>query len=259
MVESPGVPRATRVRPVPAKLLVDNRIVINNHLGRGRGGKISFTHLIGFAVVKALGVLPEMNDSFAEVDGKPTLVRPAHVNFGLAIDVRKGDGTRQLLVPGIKAAEAMDFRQFWSAYEDLIRRARTGKLEVDDFAGVTISLTNPGTIGTEHSVPRLMPGQGCIIGVGAMEYPAEFQGASEETLSRLAISKSVTLTSTYDHRIIQGAQSGQFLRVVHALLLGGSGFYEEIFSRLRIPYEPYRWGKEFPAGPEDDRGKSAPG
>jgi len=257
MVASLGVPTATSVRSVPAKLLVDNRIVINNHLGRGRGGKISFTHLIGFAVVKALGVLPEMNDSFAEVDGKPTLIRPAHVNFGLAIDVRKGDGTRQLLVPGIKAAETMDFRQFWSAYEDLIRRARTGKLEVDDFAGVTISLTNPGTIGTEHSVPRLMPGQGCIIGVGAMEYPAEFQGASEETLSRLAISKSVTLTSTYDHRIIQGAQSGEFLRVIHELLLGGSGFYEEIFRSLRIPYEPVRWVRDLPAGHEDDVAKSA--
>jgi 2-oxoglutarate dehydrogenase E1 component len=257
MVASLGVPTATSVRSVPAKLLIDNRIVINNHLGRGRGGKISFTHLIGFAVVKALGVLPEMNDSFAEVDGKPTLIRPAHVNFGLAIDVRKGDGTRQLLVPGIRAAETMDFRQFWIAYEDLIRRARTGKLEVDDFAGVTISLTNPGTIGTEHSVPRLMPGQGCIIGVGAMEYPAEFQGASEETLNRLAISKSVTLTSTYDHRIIQGAQSGEFLRVIHDLLLGGSGFYEEVFRSLRIPYEPVRWVRDLPAGHEDDVAKSA--
>src|SRR5579859_185489 len=257
MAASLSVPTATSVRAIPAKLLIDNRIVINNHLGRGRGGKISFTHLIGFAVVKALAAMPEMNDSFAEVDGKPTLVRPAHVNFGLAIDVRRADGSRQLLVPGIKAAEAMDFRQFWMAYEDLIRRARTGKLGVDDFAGVTISLTNPGTIGTEHSVPRLMPGQGCIIGVGAMDYPAAYQGASEETLTRLAISKSVTLTSTYDHRIIQGAQSGEFLRVIHELLLGRNGFYDEVFSSLRVPYEPVRWVRDLPAGHEDDVSKPA--
>jgi 2-oxoglutarate dehydrogenase E1 component len=257
MAASLDVPTATSVRSVPAKLLVDNRIVINNHLGRGRGGKISFTHLIGFAVVKALGTLPEMNDSFTEVDGKPTLVKPAHVNLGLAIDVHKADGTRQLLVPAIKAAETMDFRQFWTAYEDVIRRARTGRLEVDDFAGVTISLTNPGTIGTVHSVPRLMPGQGCIIGVGAMDYPAEYQGASEETLARLAISKSVTLTSTYDHRIIQGAQSGDFLRLINELLLGGGGFYDEVFKSLRIPYEPVRWVRDLPAGHEDDITKPA--
>ncbi|HEY1915005.1 MAG TPA: multifunctional oxoglutarate decarboxylase/oxoglutarate dehydrogenase thiamine pyrophosphate-binding subunit/dihydrolipoyllysine-residue succinyltransferase subunit [Streptosporangiaceae bacterium] len=257
MTASLSVPTATSVRAIPAKLLSDNRIVINNHLGRGRGGKISFTHLIGFAVVKALRTMPEMNDSYAEVDGKPTLLHPEHVNLGLAIDLRKEDGTRQLLVPGIKGAEAMDFRQFWMAYEDVIRRARTGKLEVDDFAGVTISLTNPGTIGTEHSVPRLMPGQGCIIGVGAMEYPAEYQGASEETLARLAISKAVTLTSTYDHRIIQGAQSGEFLRVIHQLLLGEHGFYDEVFSALQLPYEPVRWVRDLPAGHENDISKPA--
>ena len=257
MTASLGVPTATSVRSVPAKLLIDNRIVINNHLGRGRGGKVSFTHLIGFAVVKALAAQPEMNNSYAEVDGKPTLITPAHVNFGLAIDHRKPDGTRQLLVPGIKAAETMDFRQFWLAYEDLIRRVRAGKLEVDDFAGVTISLTNPGTIGTVHSVPRLMAGQGCIIGVGAMEYPAAFQGASDETLARLAVSKQVTLTSTYDHRIIQGAQSGDFLRLIHELLLGGDGFYEEVFRALRIPYEPVRWVRDLPAGHEDDISRPA--
>ena len=183
MAASLTVPTATSVRPVPAKLLVDNRIVINNHLARGRGGKISFTHLIGYAIVRALAVTPEMNFAYAEDDGKPMLVQPEHVNLGLAIDVRKDDGSRQLLVPSIKDAETMDFRQFWVAYEDIIRKARTGKLTVDDFAGTTISLTNPGTIGTEHSVPRLMPGQGCIVGVGAMEYPAAYQGASAETMA----------------------------------------------------------------------------
>jgi multifunctional 2-oxoglutarate metabolism enzyme len=257
MAASLTVPTATSVRPVPAKLLVDNRIVINNHLARGRGGKISFTHLLGYALVRALAVIPEMNFSFAEVDGKPELVQPEHVNLGLAIDVQKDDGSRQLLVPSIKNAETMDFQQFWMAYEDLIRKARTGKLTVDDFAGTTISLTNPGTIGTEHSVPRLMPGQGCIIGVGAMEYPAAYQGASPDTMARLAIGKTMTLTSTYDHRIIQGAQSGEFLRVVHELVLGGDHFYDDVFSSLRIPYEPVRWVQDIPAGHEDDISKAA--
>ncbi|WP_371783197.1 multifunctional oxoglutarate decarboxylase/oxoglutarate dehydrogenase thiamine pyrophosphate-binding subunit/dihydrolipoyllysine-residue succinyltransferase subunit [Streptosporangium subroseum] len=257
MEASLEVPTATSVRAVPAKLLVDNRIVINNHLSRGRGGKVSFTHLIGYAVIRALHLLPEMNHAYAEVDGKPVLVKPEHVNLGLAIDIAKSDGTRQLLVPSIKATEDMDFRQFWVAYEDVVRKARSGKLGVDDFAGTTISLTNPGTIGTVHSVPRLMPGQGTIIGVGAMEYPAEYQGASPETLSRLAVSKVMTITSTYDHRIIQGAQSGDFLRQVHRLLLGEDGFYDEIFEDLRIPYEPIRWVQDISATHDDDVAKSA--
>src|SRR5580692_6178799 len=257
MTTSLSVPTATSVRAIPAKLLVDNRIVINNHLGRGRGGKVSFTHLIGYAIVKALASAPEMNDAYAEQDGKPVLLQPEHVNLGLAIDVRKSDGSRQLPVPSIKAAEEMDFRQFWMAYEDVVRKARTGKLTVEDFAGTTISLTNPGTIGTEHSVPRLMQGQGCIVGVGAMEYPAEYEGASAETVTRLAISKTVTVTSTYDHRIIQGAQSGEFLRVIHHLLLGEDGFYDEVFQALKIPYEPVRWVQDIPAGHEDDISKAA--
>jgi multifunctional 2-oxoglutarate metabolism enzyme len=257
MTASLTVPTATSVRAIPAKLLVDNRIVINNHLGRGRGGKVSFTHLIGYAVVRALAAMPEMNDSYTEEGGKPALVRPPDVNLGLAIDVRKDDGTRQLLVPNIKAAQTLDFRQFWVAYEDVVRKARAGRLTVDDFAGTTISLTNPGTIGTEHSIPRLMPGQGCIVGVGAMEYPAAYQGASDETLARLAVGKTITLTSTYDHRIIQGAVSGEFLRVIHSLLLGEQGFYDEIFKALRIPYEPVRWVQDIPAAHENDISKAA--
>src|SRR5215469_15062046 len=257
MEASLAMPTATSVRAVPAKLLIDNRIVINNHLARGRGGKISFTHLIGYAIVRALATAPELNDSFAQVDGKPVLVTPEHVNLGLSIDVRKSDGTRQLLVPNIKAAEQMDFRQFWLSYEEVVRKARSGKLTVEDFAETTISLTNPGTIGTVHSVPRLMPGQGCIIGVGAMEYPAAYQGAAPETLARDAISQSVTLTSTYDHRIIQGAQSGELLRTISGLLLGESGFYDDVFTALRIPYEPVRWVRDIPAGHEDDISKAA--
>src|SRR5215469_5655738 len=257
MAASLSVPTATSVRGVPAKLLIDNRIVINNHLQRGKGGKVSFTHLIGYAVVQALVAHPEMNAAYAEEDGQPVLAAPHHVNLGLAIDLQAKDGTRQLLVPNIKAANEMDFRQFWTAYEDVVRKARTGKLAVEDFAGTTISLTNPGTIGTEHSVPRLVTGQGCIVGVGAMEYPAAYQGASDETIARLAISKTVTLTSTYDHRIIQGAQSGEFLRVIHSLLLGERGFYDDVFQALRIPYEPVRWVQDIPAGHEDDLSKAA--
>src|SRR5687768_6503584 len=234
------VPTATSVRAVPAKLLADNRIVINNHLARSRGGKVSFTHLIGYPLVRALDDFPEMNCAFAEVDGKPVLVQPEHVNFGLAIDLPKADGSRSLVVASIKAAEEMDFAQFWGAYEDVIRRARAGKLTLEDFSGTTISLTNPGTIGTNHSVPRLTAGQGAIIGVGAMEYPAEFQGMNPDSLIEMAVSKIITLTSTYDHRIIQGAESGDFLRRLHALLLGEDGFYDEVFRSLRIPYTPVR-------------------
>jgi 2-oxoglutarate dehydrogenase E1 component len=241
MESSLAVPTATSVRSVPAKLLADNRIVINSHLKRSRGGKVSFTHLIGYALVRALADVPVMNNSFAEVDGKPVVVSPEHVGLGLAIDLQNANGSRSLVVAAIKQADSMDFAQYWAAYEDIVRRARAGKLTTEDFQGTTISLTNPGGIGTEHSVPRLMQGAGAIIGVGAMEYPAEFQGASEETLARLAVSKTITLTSTYDHRIIQGAQSGEFLRRMHQLLLGEDGFYDEVFASLRIPYVPVRW------------------
>ncbi len=251
------VPTATSVRSVPVKLLIDNRIVINNHLSRARGGKVSFTHIIGYALVKALKSMPEMNNGFDVVDGKPNLITPAHINLGLAIDLPKPDGTRQLLVPSIKAAEAMNFAGFWTAYEDIVRKARNNKLAVSDFQGTTISLTNPGTIGTNHSVPRLMKGQGTIIGVGSMDYPPEYQGASEETLTRNAVSKVMTLTSTYDHRVIQGAQSGEFLKRVHGLLLGEDDFYDEIFRALRIPYEPIRWAKDISASHDDEISKQA--
>ncbi|MFY7628833.1 multifunctional oxoglutarate decarboxylase/oxoglutarate dehydrogenase thiamine pyrophosphate-binding subunit/dihydrolipoyllysine-residue succinyltransferase subunit [Streptomyces sp. NY05-11A] len=251
------LPTATSVRAVPVKLLFDNRIVINNHLKRARGGKISFTHLIGFAMVQAIKAMPSMNWHYAEKDGKPTLVKPPHVNFGLAIDLVKPNGDRQLVVAGIKKAETLNFFEFWQAYEDIVRRARDGKLTMDDFTGVTVSLTNPGGLGTVHSVPRLMPGQSVIMGVGSMDYPAEFQGTSQDTLNKLGISKVMTLTSTYDHRVIQGAASGEFLRIVANLLLGESGFFDEIFEALRIPYEPVRWLKDIDASHDDDVTKAA--
>ncbi len=257
MAASLQVPTATSVRAVPVKLLIDNRIVINNHLARGRGGKVSFTHLVGWALIRALKLVPGMNDGFAELDGKPALRHNHEVNLGLAIDLPKPDGTRALLVPNIKHADTMDFATFWSTYEDLVRKARANKLVVDDFAGTTITLTNPGTIGTVHSVPRLMAGQGTIIGVGAMAYPAEWQGAAPETLARQAVSKTMTLTSTYDHRIIQGAQSGEFLKVLHGLLLGENGFYDEVFESLRIPYEPIRWAVDISSGHDDEVDKTS--
>ncbi len=257
MESSLSMPTATSVRAVPAKLLSDNRVVLNNHLARARGGKVSFTHLIGYALLKALTDFPLMNASFAAVGGKPALVTPEHINLGLAIDLKAANGTRSLVVASVKGAEAMDFAQFWQAYEDIIRRARTGKLTADDFAATTISLTNPGTIGTVHSVPRLMAGQGAIIGVGAMEYPAEFAGMSADALAANAISKTITLTSTYDHRIIQGAQSGDFLRRMHGLLLGEDGFYDEIFASLRVPYEPVRWTRDVSATHEGQIDKQA--
>jgi 2-oxoglutarate decarboxylase len=254
MSASLEVPTATSVRAIPAKLLIDNRIVVNNHLKRTRGGKVSFTHLIGYALVQGVKKFPNMNRHFAVVDGKPNSVTPEHINLGLAIDLQGKDGNRQLVVAGIKNTENMRFGQFLAAYEDIVRRARDGKLTAEDFGGVTISLTNPGTIGTVHSVPRLMRGQGAIIGVGAMEYPAEFQGASAERINELGVGKLVTFTSTYDHRIIQGAESGDFLRTVHELLLSDD-FFDEIFRELGIPYEPVRWRTDNPDPIEDKNGR----
>ncbi|HVV31099.1 MAG TPA: multifunctional oxoglutarate decarboxylase/oxoglutarate dehydrogenase thiamine pyrophosphate-binding subunit/dihydrolipoyllysine-residue succinyltransferase subunit, partial [Mycobacteriales bacterium] len=255
MEASLQVPTATSVRAVPAKLLADNRTVINRHLARSRGGKVSFTHLIGHAMVRAARDVPVMNSSFAVVDGKPSVVSPAHIGLGLAIDLQKADGSRSLVVACIKAAEKLDFVGYWNAYEDIVRRARANKLTPDDFAGTTLSLTNPGGIGTVHSIPRLMQGQGTILGVGAMEYPAEFQGSSDTVLTDLGVSKTITLTSTYDHRVIQGAQSGEFLRRIHELLLGTDGFYDEIFASLHIPYEPVRWVPDRASRPGDlDKG-----
>ncbi len=245
MEASLGVPTATSARVIPARLLEVNRRVANNYLTRmQRSGKLSFTHLIGYAVIKALGRMPVMNAAYSPVDEKPGVIRHPHVSLGLAVDVKKSDGSHSLLVPNIKEADTLDFASYFAAYEDVIRRVRAGKIAPEDFAGTTVTLTNPGTIGTVHSVPRLMPGQGAIIGVGTIDYPAEYQGADPRTIARLGVGKVVTLTSTYDHRIIQGAESGEFLRHVHQLLLGEDGFYEDVFASLGVPYEPVRWRRD---------------
>jgi 2-oxoglutarate dehydrogenase E1 component len=246
MEASLQVPTATSFREVPAKLLEVNRRVINGYLGRKQAGKVSFTHIIGFAVVRAIAqTTPVMNATFVEgPDGKPHVVRHEHVGLGLAVDVEKADGSRTLLVPAIRDADTLDFRSFWLAYEELIRKVRNNKLSPDDFAGVTVTLTNPGTIGTVQSVPRLMPGQGLIVGVGALGHPTEYQGADPATLADLGVSKIMTVSSTYDHRIIQGAESGLFLKRVHELLMGEDGFYDEVFRSLAVPYEAVQWHRD---------------
>ncbi len=260
MRESLSVPTATSVHPVPAKLLEVNRLIINNHLARTTGGKVSFTHLIGWAIVKALKAVPALNSSFvADLDGSssPGVIRHEHVGLGIAVDVERSDGSRSLVVPCIRSADELSFAGFLHAYEDLVRKVRSNKLSVDDFAGVTATITNPGTLGTTQSVPRLMPGQGAIIGIGSLAYPAEYAAADPGALVELGLSKVVTLTSTYDHRIIQGAESGLFLTRVHELLVGGRGFYDELFDSLHVPYEPARWHQDVNpfSGVERERGR----
>jgi multifunctional 2-oxoglutarate metabolism enzyme len=241
MKASLEVPTATSFRFIPAKLLEENRRVINRFLSSGGGGKVSFTHLIGYAVLRALEAVPVMTSHFLEVAGDPHVMHPEATNLGLAVDVEKEDGSHTLLVPNIKTANEMDFAQFWGAYEDVIRRVRANKLTPDDFSATTITITNPGTIGTQLSVPRLLKGQGLIVGVGRIDYPAEWQGADAATLAALGVGRVIGVTSTYDHRVIQGAESGLFLAQLEKLLTGGDGFYEDVFASLKVPYEPVRW------------------
>ena len=260
MTTSLGVPTATSFRVIPAKILEVNRLILNNQLARvGTSGKVSFTHLIAWAVVQAVQAVPAINSSFVETPsadaagngagapakgGGPAVFRPAHVNLGVAVDLEKSDGTRSLMVPVVQRADEADFRGFWKAYEDLVRKVRAGKGEVPDFVGATITITNPGTLGTVQSVPRLMAGQGAIVGVGTIDYPAEWQGADRRQLAELGVSKVVTLSSTYDHRVIQGAESGLFLQRAHKLLMGEDGFYEGVFRSMGVPYEPVRYNQD---------------
>jgi len=241
METSLTVPTATSNRRIPVKVLDENRRVINKHLQERGGGKASFTHLVAWAIIRALAEFPQLNDGFEVIGGQPSRVRREGINLGVAIDLAKKDGSRTLLVPNIKNANAMRFSQFLAAYDDVVKRARGGKLQIPDFQGTTVSLTNPGTIGTVASTPRLMAGQSVIIATGAIEYPAEYQAMAPESLSQLGISKAMTISSTYDHRVIQGAESGAFLARVHELLAGEHRFYDDIFADLEIAYPPMRW------------------
>ena len=239
-----SVPTATSERRIPVKLLDENRRIINKHLAENDRGKASYTHLIAWAILRALDDFPQLNDGFAEIDGIPNRVKRSTINLGVAVDLVKKDGTRSLLVPNIKNANNLTFSQFLSAYDDVVRRARDGKLQVSDFQGTTVSLTNPGTLGTVASIPRLMAGQSVIIATGAIEYPAEYQAMAAEALSQLGISKAITISSTYDHRVIQGAESGSFLARIHEFLIGRKPFYNAIFADLGIPYTPLRWNQD---------------
>jgi multifunctional 2-oxoglutarate metabolism enzyme len=244
MESSLTVPTATSIRNIPVKVLEENRRVINNHLTLIGQSKASYTHIIAYAMVKAVKQFPRMNAAFTVQDNVPTRLDRPDVNLGIAIDLEKKDGTRSLLVPNIKRTNTLDFAQFLKAYNDVVRKARNNQLEVSDFEGTTLSLTNPGTLGTIASVPRLMMTQGTIIATGAIDYSAEYSASDPSVLADLGISKVMTMTSTYDHRIIQGAESGAYLARVHELLIGADGFYDEIYRDLRIPYEPARWAKD---------------
>ncbi|HZI20424.1 MAG TPA: multifunctional oxoglutarate decarboxylase/oxoglutarate dehydrogenase thiamine pyrophosphate-binding subunit/dihydrolipoyllysine-residue succinyltransferase subunit [Pyrinomonadaceae bacterium] len=244
METSLGVPTATSNRLIPVKVLEENRVIVNQHL-KEQKRKASYTHFIAYAILRALETVPQMNDGFAVVDGTPARLRRSEVNLGVAIDIEKKDGSRTLLVPNVKDAGRMGFAEFLSAYDDVVKRARAGKLTIPDFQDTTISLTNPGTIGTVSSNPRLMAGQSAIIATGAIEYPAEYHAMTPAALSRLGISKVVNVSSTYDHRVIQGAESGQFLARVHELLLGQHDFYIRIFRDLGIQHQPLRWSQDF--------------
>ena len=256
MDESLSIPTATSQRQIPAKILIEHRAVVNSHLERTVGGKVSFTHLIGYAIVEALCEMPQMNVRYTMQDGKAAVEELAHVGFGLAIDIHHG-GERRLVVPVIHDADTLTFTQFVDAYHDIIVRAKKGELSAEDYQGATVTLTNPGTLGTTASVPRLMNGQGLIIGVGSMDYPAEFAGVSPRKLALMGIGKTMFVSSTYDHRVIQGAASGEFLRLVDTKLSGRDGFYERVFAALHIPIQPYAWEADFEYDLEREKGKPA--
>jgi 2-oxoglutarate dehydrogenase E1 component len=241
MDASLAVPTATSQRVIPVKAMEENRRILNHHREAVRQSKISFTHLVAWAIVRALEKHPALNDSFAEAEGRPQRVRKPHVNLGVAVDVAKKDGSRTLLVPNIKLAEELDFAEFVATFDNLVGKARRGTIEPEAFLGTSISLTNPGTLGTTSSAPRLMPGQGCIVATGAMGYPPEYQAMPEEIVSSLGISRVMAVTSTYDHRVVQGAESGAFLATLQDLLLGSGGFYERIFKDLKVPHRPVAW------------------
>ncbi|MEQ1605409.1 MAG: multifunctional oxoglutarate decarboxylase/oxoglutarate dehydrogenase thiamine pyrophosphate-binding subunit/dihydrolipoyllysine-residue succinyltransferase subunit [Pyrinomonadaceae bacterium] len=245
MEQSLTVPTATSFRNVPVKVLEENRRIINEHLAASGRGKVSFTHIIAWAIVQSVKAYPSLNVGFGVVDGAPSRLLHENVNLGIAIDIEKKDGSRNLLVPNIKGANQMNFAEFFAAYNEQVKKAREGKLEIADFQGTTISLTNPGTIGTVASSPRLMSGQSAIIATGAIEYPAEYQAMTNAALSQIGISRIVTITSTYDHRVIQGAESGMFLAKIHEFIKGSHDFYDAIFADLEINFPPLRWAEDY--------------
>ena len=241
MSASLELPTAMSTRVIPVKVLEENRRVINSYLEDDARPRASFTHIIAWALVRAAQHLPQMNNGYTvNDDGLPVKLVREEINLGLAIDLPARGGGRSLVVPNVKGAQKLDFRGFLDAYNALIEKARAGKLGPSDFDGTTMTLTNPGGIGTVASAPRLMPGQGTIIATGSIDYPAEYQAMAPETVRALGVGKVMTMTSTYDHRIIQGAESGMFLQRAHELLIGEHHFYEELFKSIGIPHVPYK-------------------
>lgn len=252
MEASLELPVATSVRTLSAKILGENRAIINEHMLVRAFGKASFTHIVAYALARALGELPRVQSSYVEHGEKRYRRVPAHANLGIAIDV-EGPKGRMLVVPSIKAAETMDFGEFYRAFQDIVERGRVGKLTTADFAETTCTLTNPGGFGTVMSVPRLMPGQGLIVATGSIGVPPELGGMSSAALAESAIGPVMTMTSTYDHRVIQGAESGLLLKRVDEFLQGADGFYDDIFHALRVPWQPARAGADTrPPGGTDE-------
>ncbi len=235
MEQSLTIPTATSFRGVPVDVLDARRKELNGAIkAAGRTESVSFTHIIAFALVRAAHELPFITYSFRRDEkGAPVRVEPG-IHLGLAVDSERKDGTRVLVVPVIADADTLDFAQFRAKYEELVALARENKLAADDLQGASFTLTNPGGIGTVASVPRLMAGQGAIIATGAIGYPPGFAGANEQSLRLLGVSRVMQMTSTYDHRVIQGAQSGEYLRRVDELLQGADGFYEAVFDSLGL-------------------------
>jgi 2-oxoglutarate decarboxylase len=233
MDESRAVPTATSFRTIAVDTLDAKRKAINVVL-KERGLKVSFTHLVAWAIVEAAKDFPVMVRTFAEEDGKPYAIEGGPVNLGIAVDVEKKDGSHSLMVPAIKGSDGLDFAGFHSNFEELIAKTRENRLTADDFQGTNISLTNPGGVGTVASVPRLLSGQSAIIATGSIAYPPEWLHASPERIKQLGVSKVMTMTSTYDHRVIQGAESGAFLKRVEQLLQGGDEFYERAAADLGL-------------------------
>ncbi|MEK6228476.1 MAG: biotin/lipoyl-containing protein, partial [Actinomycetota bacterium] len=229
MDESRSIPTATSFRTLEVDTLAERRAAL-----KAAGRKLSFTHLIAWAIVQAARDMPVMANSFAEVDGKPHRVTPGAISLGLAVDMQRKDGSRSLVVPVIRDASTLSFESFVTAYDEAVFGARDNKLAPDAYQGAQITLTNPGGIGTVASVPRLMPGQGTIVATGAIGYPAGLSGVDAGKLGELGVTKVMTMTSTYDHRVIQGAESGAFLKRVDELLQGQDGFYEKVLSALGV-------------------------
>ncbi|MCC6831494.1 MAG: multifunctional oxoglutarate decarboxylase/oxoglutarate dehydrogenase thiamine pyrophosphate-binding subunit/dihydrolipoyllysine-residue succinyltransferase subunit [Thermoleophilia bacterium] len=249
MDESLTVPTATSFRTVQVGTLDGQRRQINADLAaEGRNEKLSFTHLVAWAIVKAAQRWPVMNTGFERTDGKPHALRRDGVNIGLAVDVERKDGSRALMVPVVKNAGALGFRGFRDAFDDLVKRTRTGGITPDELRGATVSLTNPGGIGTIASVPRLMAGQGTIVATGSIAFPPGFGRVASERLKELGVEKVMTMTSTYDHRVIQGAESGGFLATIDAFLEGDEGFYDEVRQSLALaPARPEPAAASVPA------------